>query len=65
MRRVVRPRFFVFGFEKNERANASTKELVASQAAAADLLQPTVAQLDAHAASAAIEEIRQGDQVDD
>ena len=65
MRRVFRPRFFVFGFEKNERANVSTKELVALQAAAADLLQLTVAQLDAHVASAAIEEICHDDQVED
>jgi len=30
--------FFVFGFEKNERANVSTKELEALQLLAADLL---------------------------
>lgn len=57
--------FFVFGFEKNERANVSTKELVALQAAAADLLQLTAAQLDAHVASAAIEEICHDDRVED
>jgi hypothetical protein len=37
--------FFLFGFEKNERANISTEELEALQAYAADLLARTDAQL--------------------
>lgn len=49
--------FFVFGFEKNERANVSAKELEALQAAAADLLKLTAPQLDAHVASDALQEI--------
>lgn len=37
--------FFLFGFQKNERANISTEELEALQAYAADLLARTDAQL--------------------
>lgn len=37
--------FFLFGFEKNERANISTEELEALQAYASDLLASTDAQL--------------------
>ena len=37
--------FFVFGFEKNDRANISDKELVALQAIAQDLLRLTPSQL--------------------
>jgi hypothetical protein len=49
--------FFVFGFEKNDRANVSAKELEALQAIAADLLKLSPAQLDAHVDAEAIEEI--------
>ena len=49
--------FFVFGFEKSERANVSAKEIEALQAVAADLLRLSSAQLDNHVASAALEEI--------
>src|ERR1043166_2044036 len=49
--------FFVFGFEKNDRANVSAKELEALQAIAADLLKLSPAQLDAHVDADAIEEI--------
>lgn len=54
--------FFVFGFEKNERANVSPKELEALQSVAADLLKLIGAQLDAHVASAALQEICHADQ---
>ena len=37
--------FFVFGFEKNDRANTSDKELVALHAIAQDLLKLTPNQL--------------------
>jgi hypothetical protein len=38
--------FFVFGFEKNERANIADKELEALQATAADLLKLSSGELD-------------------
>ena len=44
--------FFVFGFEKNERDNITSKELEALRALAADLLRLTTKQM--------IEAIRQG-----
>lgn len=49
--------FFVFGFEKNDRANVSAKELEALQAIAADLLKLSSTQLDAHVESEALQEI--------
>lgn len=49
--------FFLFGFEKNERANVSTKELEALQTIAADLLELTSAALDAQVQNEAILEI--------
>ncbi len=49
--------FFVFGFEKNERANISDKELEALQAMAGDLLMLSARALDEHVARAALEEI--------
>lgn len=49
--------FFVFGFEKNERANVSAKELEALQAIATDLLKLSSAELDAHVESKALREI--------
>ncbi len=49
--------FFVFGFEKNERANDTARELEALQAIAADLLKLTAIQLDAHVENKALQEI--------
>lgn len=49
--------FFVFGFEKNERANVSAKELEALQVIAADLLTLAPNQLDAHVENQALQEI--------
>jgi hypothetical protein len=49
--------FFVFSFEKNERANIDAKELEAVQRLADDLLGLDAAQLDAHAATGALMEI--------
>jgi hypothetical protein len=49
--------FFVFGFEKNERANIDAKELEALQRLAGDLLGLDAAQLEAHAAVGALTEI--------
>lgn len=49
--------FFIFGFEKNERANVSNKELKALQIVGADLLKLTAAQLDKYAADDALHEI--------
>ncbi len=56
--------FFVFGFEKDERANVNSKELEALQAAAADLLKLSAAQLDDHVARAALQEICHADQAE-
>lgn len=49
--------FFVFGFEKNDRANVSAKELEALQAIAGDLLKLSSAALDAHVENEALQEI--------
>ncbi len=49
--------FFLFGFEKNERANVNTKELEALQSIATDLLKHTTAELDALVASNYLQEI--------
>ena len=49
--------FFVFGFEKNERANVSAAELDALQSLADDLLALSSQQLDAHVSSGALQEI--------
>jgi hypothetical protein len=49
--------FFVFGFEKNERASVSAAELDALQSLADDLLALSSKQLDAHVASGALQEI--------
>jgi len=48
--------FFVFGFEKNERANVSVRELAALKAIAADLLKLT-SELKSQVASDALQEI--------
>ncbi len=49
--------FFVFGFEKSERANISPQELDALQAIAADLLQLTAKDLDVQVETNALQEI--------
>jgi len=49
--------FFVFGFEKNERANVSVRELAALKAIAADLLKLTSEELKSQVASDALQEI--------
>lgn len=49
--------FFVFGFEKNDRANISANELEALQRMAADLLRLGSSELDAHVTSQALREI--------
>jgi hypothetical protein len=49
--------FFVFGFEKNERANVTGKEVEALQQLAADLLRLSPSQLDEHVGSDALKEI--------
>ena len=49
--------FFVFGFEKNERANISAKEVEAVQRIAADLLRLSSSELDAHITTDALKEI--------
>lgn len=51
--------FFVFGFEKNERANVSDEELEALQAVAADLLARTGQQLDEAVTDGTLQEICQ------
>ncbi len=49
--------FFVFGFEKNDRANINDQELEALQDLAQDLLARTEAQLDLAVQARALEEI--------
>ena len=49
--------FFVFGFEKNDRANISDQELEALQDIAQDLLARTSDQLDLAVQTSALEEI--------
>jgi hypothetical protein len=49
--------FFVFGFEKNQRANVSAKELEGLQIIAADLLNLSSKELAAHVESEALQEI--------
>lgn len=49
--------FFVFGFEKNERANVSPGELEALKALAADLLKLSSAELDSQVGREALQEI--------
>jgi len=51
--------FFVFGFEKNERASVSDDELEGLQALAADLLARTGNQLNAAVADDTLQEICQ------
>ena len=49
--------FFVFGFEKNERANISAGELEALQTIAVDLLKLTARDLDTQVETGALQEI--------
>lgn len=49
--------FFVFGFEKNEKANVSTTELEALQTVASDLLALTNLQLDGAVEDGTLQEI--------
>ncbi len=49
--------FFVFGFEKNERANISDEELELLRELAADLLARSSAQLDAAVSDGTLQEI--------
>jgi len=49
--------FFVFGFEKNERANITGKELEAFRKMATDLLALNPMELDAHVVGGALQEI--------
>lgn len=49
--------FFVFGFEKNERANIDDKELEALRCLAADLLKLEARQIEVQLASKALVEI--------
>ncbi len=52
--------FFVFGFEKNERANIADDELEALQDIAADLLARTDSQLDKAVVDGSLQEICRG-----
>ena len=49
--------YFVFGFEKNERANIEDDELAALQSVAADLLKLGARELDAAVANGTLQEI--------
>ncbi len=49
--------FFVFGFEKNERANITTTELEALQTLAGSLLSLSAKQLDTAVEDGALQEI--------
>jgi hypothetical protein len=49
--------FFMFGFEKSERANVSLRELEALKALAADFLKLSSTELDRLVKSKALEEI--------
>jgi hypothetical protein len=53
--------FFVYGFEKSDRANISAAELEALQAIADDLLVRSAMELDQAVAAAALEEICHGE----
>ena len=49
--------FFVFGFEKSERANVSAKEVEAVRRIADDLFRLSSSELDAHVATESLKEI--------
>lgn len=55
--------FFLFGFEKNDRANIGERELEALQALAHDLLKLDPRQLDAQVGNLALHEICDEDQI--
>ena len=54
--------FFLFGFEKSERANISPSELQALKVIADDLLRLTSAELDSQVDCEVLEEICHADQ---
>lgn len=54
--------FFVYGFEKNERANIDDEELEALRELAADLLAHSAHQLDESVADETLQEICHGNQ---
>jgi hypothetical protein len=54
--------FFVFGFEKSEKANVSLEELLALKALATDLLKLTSEELDVLVKNEALQEICHGNQ---
>ena len=54
---------FLFGFEKNDRTNVTTKELEALQKIASDLLKLTPKDLDALVAQGELQEIYHDDQM--
>lgn len=54
--------FFVFGFEKNQRASITDNELEVLQSIARDLLKLTNAQMDTAIAEGSLEEIRHDSQ---
>ncbi len=54
--------FFIFGYAKNERANVSPTELEGFKSLAADLLRHSMADLDAHVKTNALEEICHGNE---
>jgi len=54
--------FFVFGFEKSQRANISPTELMAMKALAADLLNLSSSELEALVDDEALQEICHADQ---
>lgn len=49
--------FFVFGFEKSERANISPKELTALQLIATDLLKLSSVEIDVEVENGALQEV--------
>lgn len=49
--------FFVFGFEKSDRANVGSRELVALQAIAADLLKLAPGELETEVSNEVLQEI--------
>jgi hypothetical protein len=57
--------FFMFGFEKNERANISAEERVALQSIAQDLLSRTSTELDAGVEDGSLQEICHDDNKDE
>ena len=54
--------FFVFGFEKNDRANVSARELEGLQALAVDLLRRSTDELDLGVENGVLQEICDDDE---